>query len=269
MNYLCGKQKTQIKTMFLDFLFRRHREALPLPYKRELHCHIVPGVDDGSPEQHFSLEYLQDLSQFGVEKIIFTPHHTFPNFLNTSERIEPIFTELKAEAARQGIGVELEDFSFEYRLDESFLQMMECGKWGDANCPFRPLKGRYLLIENSFAQPLINLDDVCYKLQEQGWYLIMAHPERYHYYARRGMNAYEHLQNLGVEFQCNILSFAGYYGETVQKAAFRLLEEGMVNFLGSDLHNKHHADLIRKYLATKDYASVREELEQNIMNDKI
>lgn len=255
--------------MFLDFLFHRHRDMLPLPYKRELHCHVIPGVDDGSPEQSFSLEYLKDLSQLGVERIIFTPHHTYPKFLNTPEIISPIFEELKQAATAQNIAIDMEDYSFEYRLDESFLEMMESGKWGDPKCPFRPLKDRYLLIENSFSQPLINLDEVCYKLQEQGWYLIMAHPERYHYYARRGLQAYEHLQNLGVEFQCNILSFSGYYGETAQKAAYRLLDEGMVNFLGSDLHNRHHADLIRKYLQTKDYAEIREELEMGVMNDKI
>lgn len=254
--------------MFLDFLFHRHREILPLPYKRELHCHIIPGVDDGSPEPQFSLEYLQELSRFGVERVIFSPHHTVPNFLNTPEKIEPIFQELKQQAAEQHIPIELEDYSFEYRLDEGFLQMMESGKWGDPQCQLRPLRGRYLLIENSFAQPLFNLDDVCYKLQEQGWYLIMAHPERYHYYARRGVSAYEHLQDLGVEFQCNILSFSGYYGETAQKMAYRLLDEGMLNFLGSDLHNKRHVDLIAKFLQSKEYASLRPDLEGCILNDK-
>lgn len=255
--------------MFLDFLFHRHREQLPLPYKRELHCHIIPGVDDGSPEMPYSVEYLKELSQMGVEQVIFSPHHTFPNFLNTPEIIDPIFQQLRQEASRLGIALQLEDYSFEYRLDESFLQMMEGSKWGDPNCQLRPLKGRYLLIENSFAQPLINLDEVCCQLQEQGWYLIMAHPERYHYYARRGLHPYEHLQELGVEFQCNILSFSGYYGETAQRMARRLLDEGMVNFLGSDLHNRHHVELLHKYLQSKDYASIREELESSIMNDRI
>lgn len=256
--------------MFLDFLFHRHRDVLPLPYKRELHCHIIPGVDDGSPAMDFSLDYLNNLSQFGVERVVFTPHHTFPNFLNTPEKIGPIFDSLKHEVTGRNIPIELEDYSFEYRLDESFLQMMEAGaKWGDPNGQFRPLKGRYLLIENSFAQPLLNLDEVCVKLQELGWYLIMAHPERYHYYSRRGLHSYEHLQDLGVEFQCNVLSFSGYYGDTAKKTAFRLLEEGMVNFLGSDLHNKRHVELLTKYLQTKDYASIREDLESSIMNDKI
>lgn len=256
--------------MFLDFLFKKSREILPLPYKRELHCHLIPGVDDGSPDKAFSLEYIDALKRFGVEKIIFTPHHTYPNFMNTPEIITPLFEDLKQEVAQRQIGIELEDYSFEYRLDESFLQLMESGgKWDEPGCQLRPLHGRYLLIENSFAQPLINLDDVCMKLQEQGWYLVMAHPERYHYYARRGMHSYEHLQELGVEFQCNILSFSGYYGDTAKKVAYQLMDEGMVNFLGSDMHNKKHEELIERFLKTKEYASIREDLESMIMNDKM
>lgn len=255
--------------MFLNFLFRRKREMLPLPYKRELHCHIIPGVDDGSPEMKFSLEYLQALSEFGVEKMIFTPHHTEPNFMNTPDNISPLFQEIKREAARMNIPIEMEDYSFEYRLDESFINMMNSGKWGEESCQLRPLKDRYILIENSFQQPLLNLDDVIYKLQERGWYVVMAHPERFHYYTRRGLKDYEHLMSLGAEFQCNILSFTGYYGESTQKMAYKLLDEGMINFLGSDLHNRHHVELIRKYLQSKDYAEIREELVRMIQNDRI
>lgn len=255
--------------MFLDFLFRRKREMLPMPYKRELHCHIIPGVDDGSPELDFSLDYLKNLNEMGVEKVIFTPHHTEPNFMNTPQKIAPIFRSVKEGLAMQNIPIECEDFSFEYRLDESFLHMMDAGKFGDPSCQLRPLKDRYLLIENSFAQPLMNLDDVIFKLQDMGWFLIMAHPERYHYYTRRGLKSYEHLQDLGVEFQCNILSFSGYYGESTQKMAYKLLDEGMVNFLGSDLHNMHHVQLIRKFLQTKEYAELRPDLVASIQNDKI
>jgi tyrosine-protein phosphatase YwqE len=255
--------------MFLNFLFHKKREMLPLPYKRELHCHIIPGVDDGSPEMRFSLEYMKALHEFGVERVIFTPHHTEPSYMNTPQRIHPLFQDLKIQCAQEEIPIECEDFSFEYRLDESFINMMNAGKWGEESCKLRPLKDRYILIENSFQQPLLNLDDVIYKLQDKGWYLIMAHPERYHYYSSRGLKSYEHLLDLGVELQCNILSFSGYYGESTQKMAYRLLDEGMISFIGSDLHNLHHVELIRKYLRSKDYAEIRPDLVSMIQNDKI
>ena len=255
--------------MFLDFIFHKKREMLPLPYKRELHCHIIPGVDDGSPELEFSLQYLKALSEMGLERVIFTPHHTEPSFMNTPARINPLFAEVKEQVAEQQIPLECEDYSFEYRLDESFLHMMSTGKWGEPACELRPLKDRYILIENSFNQPLLNLDDVILQLQDMGWFPIMAHPERYHYYSRRGLRSYEHLVNAGVELQCNLLSFSGYYGESTQKMAYRLLDEGMINYLGSDLHNMHHVQLIQKFLRSKEYAEIRPELVGMIQNDKI
>lgn len=255
--------------MFLDFLFNRHHEMLPLPYKRELHCHIIPGVDDGSVSMEESVKLVQGLSSMGVESIIFTPHHTEPKYLNTPDKIMPLFQSLCAEVKNAGIPVSFEGFSFEYRIDESFLNMMTSGKWGEPQCQLRPLKDRYLLIENSFGRPLYNLDDVLRSLQSQGWFLIMAHPERYRYYYHRDLHAYEHLLDMGVEFQCNILSFSGYYGEQAQKTALRLLDEGHVSYLGSDLHNPHHIELMQKYLSSKEYAKLRDDLVATCNNDKI
>lgn len=254
--------------MLFDFLFRR-REMLPMPYKRELHCHILPGVDHGASTVQEALEYIKALSDVGVERFIFTPHHTDPTFLISPEEVEPHYQELCAEAKKAGLPVMLEGFSFEYRLDDTFLQMSDSGKWGDPACRLRPLTGRYLLIENSYTMPLSNLSDVIQQLQENGWFLIMAHPERYNYYNQQGLRAYERLDDLGVEFQCNMLSFTGYYGEQAQKTALHLLEEGLISYLGTDLHNAHHVELLQKYLRSKEYARLRDDLERAAHNDTI
>lgn len=251
-----------------DFLFKK-RELLPLPYKRELHCHIVPGVDDGSQSMEDSLTYIKQLHNFGVEKIIFTPHHTVPRFLNTSENIQPIFDELKARMEQEEVGVEAEDYSFEYRVDEGFLKFMETGKWGEPQCQIRPLHGRYLLIESSWRHAIPGFDNVIERLLADGYYLILAHPERYLYYAGQQGRYYHHLQERQVEFQCNILSFAGYYGDMTKKMAYWMLEQGYVNFLGSDLHNIDHCRLIEKFLRSKDYASIHEDLCATVCNDRL
>lgn len=209
------------------------------------------------------------LQEYGVERVIFTPHRTDPYFQNTIEGIQPKFDLLKAEIAKAGLTIEAEDFSFEYRLDEGFKNLYEAGKYGEPLCKVKPLRGRYLLIENSFSRPLVTMDQIVYDLQSRGYYPVLAHPERYLYYAERNRRGYEHLQEMQVEFQCNLLSFAGYYGETSKRMAYWMLEQGYVSFLGSDLHNLHHVELIAKFLRTKDYASIREDLEDMINNDKI
>lgn len=251
-----------------DFLFRK-RELLPIPYKREIHCHLIPGVDDGSQNKEFSLKALKSLQEFGVERVIFTPHHTYPRFMNSPEIVRPLFDELKSLSEKNKLRIECEDFSFEYRVDETLQELADTGNWGDPQCQIRPLKGKYLLIENSWRHPSPIMEEMVEKLQTEGYSLILAHPERYIYYAGMHGQYYHHLQEMGVEFQCNLLSFAGYYGDVEKKMAYWMLEHGYVNFLGSDMHNQQHIDLIDKFLRSKDYAKIQTELVDSINNDQL
>ncbi|MBR0036857.1 MAG: hypothetical protein IJP70_04375 [Bacteroidales bacterium] len=251
-----------------DFLFKK-RDLLPLPYKRELHCHIIPGVDDGSRQMSDSLDYMLSLQRHGVERVIFTPHHTSPRYMNTPEIIQPLFDKLKEECQHKGLTILPENYSFEYRVDETFLEMMQKGKCGEPTCALRPLYGKYILIEGSFSHPIPAFDEVIDRLLSDGWYLILAHPERYLYYAGSKGRFYHHLQERQVEFQCNILSFAGYYGEVSKKMAYWMLEQGYVNFLGSDLHTYHHTYMLDDFLRSKDYASIYDSLCDSISNDQL
>ena len=251
-----------------NFFFRK-RELLPIPYRREIHCHLIPGVDDGSQNFDFSLSALDSLQKFGVEKVIFTPHYTHPRFMNFPENIQPLFDELKAQAAQKNLDIQCEDYSFEYRMDETFREMEDAGKLGEPQCKIRPLKGKYLLIENAWRHSLPEIEELVEKLQDDGYYLILAHPERYLYYAGMQGRHYHHLQEMNVEFQCNILSFSGYYGDVEKKMAYWMLEHGYVNFLGSDMHNMHHVELIEKFLRSKEYAAIADDLTDSISNDQL
>jgi tyrosine-protein phosphatase YwqE len=75
------------------------------------------------------------------------------------------------------------------------------------------------------------------------------------------------LQDQQLEFQCNILSFTGYYGDVAKKMVYWMLDNGYVNFLGSDLHNEQHVKLISKFLSSKEYAQLRPRLVDMIGND--
>jgi tyrosine-protein phosphatase YwqE len=248
------------------FNFLKRRERLPLPYKREIHCHIIPGVDDGSRSLDSSLSYLKSLSLFGVEEIVFTPHCIDERFENTPDTINPVFTELQAAAKQEGIKLDM-SYSFEYRLDGGFLELMQRGGFGSPDCALRPLYGRYILIENSFAHPIQEMDEVVARLLDLGFYPVLAHPERYLYYAGHHGRFYHHLQDQQLEFQCNILSFTGYYGDVAKKMVYWMLDNGYVNFLGSDLHNEQHVKLISKFLSSKEYAQLRPRLVDMIGND--
>lgn len=251
-----------------EFLFRK-RDLLPIPYKREIHCHLIPGVDDGSQNMEFSLKALKAMENFGIEKVIFTPHHTEPRFMNSPENIQPLFDKLKALSKNEGLSIICEDYSFEYRVDGSFQELSNTGKWGEPQCKIRPLKDRYLLIENGWRLSVPNMDEMIEKLQADGYYLILAHPERYNYYAGMHGRHYHHLQEMNVEFQCNLLSFSGYYGDVEKKMAYWMLKHGYVNYLGSDMHNEHHIIFLDKFLRSKEYAEIEEDLIDSISNDQL
>lgn len=242
---------------------------LPLPYSRELHCHLIPGVDDGSQSMDFSLKALEALEDFGVEKAIITPHFTNPSFLNTPDIVQPLFEDLKKQAKEKRLEIVCEDFSFEYRMDKVFDQMFSTGKLGEYDCDIRPIRGKWLLVENGWREPYSGLVELVTKLQSSGYYPILAHPERYSYYIGfRGEN-FHRLQDMGLQFQCNILSFSGYYGETAKELAYWMLKHNYVNFLGSDLHNQHQIEHMEKFLCSKRYAEIAEQLEDNISNDRL
>ena len=232
-----------------DFFFKK-RELLPLPYKREIHCHLIPEVDDGSQSFAFSIKALRSLQDFGVERVIFTPHHTYPRFLASVDVVQSRYEELKNRAKTEGLSIDCENVSYEYRVDSALEELANAGKYGDANCKIRPLKGKYLLIENGYS-------------------LILAHPERYLYYAGMHGSHYHHLQEMNVEFQCNILSFTGYYGDVAKKMVYWMLNNGYVNYLGSDMHNEQHIKLIDKFLRSKEYAKIQSELVDSVNNDLI
>lgn len=248
------------------FNFLKPRERLLLPYKRELHCHIIPGVDDGSRSLEASLSYLKALASFGVKEVVFTPHCIDERYENTPAIIDPLFSELQAAAAGEHIDLGM-SYSFEYRIDGGFLDLMRHGEFGAPDCAFRPLHGRYLLIENSFVHPIQEMDEVVSRLVSLGYYPILAHPERYSYYAGHNGRYYHYLKEQQLEFQCNLLSFAGYYGDVAKKMAYWMLDNGYVNFLGSDLHNDQYVQALDKFLRSKEYARIRPQLVRMIGND--
>ena len=115
------------------------------------------------------------------------------------------------------------------------------------------MPGNFLLIENSFIQEPWDLDRIVFDLKIKGFKPILAHPERYFYYAEGHRDRYVKLHSNGLMFQINLLSLSGYYGKAEKNTAEYLLENGMVDFIGTDLHNHKHADSIDAYLASRDY----------------
>ena len=126
------------------------------------------------------------------------------------------------------------------------------------------LKDKYLLVELSYLQPPINLSELLFELQLNGYKPVLAHPERYKYY----FNNYKQLQkikNSGCLFQLNLMSVVGYYGENTKSLATRLLRDRFIDFVGSDIHHKGHLEVFSKKFKLKEIAELENAMKANSM----
>ena len=203
----------------------------------DIHSHLIPGIDDGSPNLETSMLLIRGLIDLGYRKLITTPHINSDHFRNTPEIILGGRDRVIAELRRQGLTVEF-GAAAEYLMDDGFTDKLA------RSVVFLPLKDNLLLVELSFVVPAINLKQVLFDLQLKGYQPVLAHPERYLYFAgNKGW--YDQLRESGCLFQLNLLSFTGHYGREVRALADYLVKKKYVDFLGTDLHHPGHLHLLR------------------------
>lgn len=237
-------------------------QAPELFFHTDMHCHLVPGVDDGQQAAVGGAQLIEAERRWGVRHIILTPHVTQDTFENTPETLAEPYRQLQQAVAERGVATDVKlEMSAEYRLDGFFNDEMEKGN-------LRPLPNKYLLVENSYVQEPWQLDSRLFNLKMQGYAPILAHPERYPYYFEKP-ERYEEIHNTGTLFQINLLSLAGNYGKHPRRIAEMLIERDMVDFVGTDMHTHAHAQTIERYLTTKDYRRHAEQLAPRILNDKV
>lgn len=219
----------------------------------DIHNHILPGIDDGAANVQESLDLLLHFHKLGINRFIATPHIMNDYYPNTSLSIDRAFKEL--ETGKKTIE-KLKDikikFAAEYMMDQHFLELVESEK-------LLTLQGNFVLVEISYFQAPINLNEILFKLQTMGYKPVLAHPERYVFYHSKDLRKYEELKNRGCLFQLNALSLSPHYGTKIKKAAYQLLEAGMINFIGSDTHREQHLEkLIQIKLPARILNKVKE-----------
>lgn len=209
----------------------------------DMHSHILPGIDDGSDSLEQSLDLVRAMKQLGYRKLIMTPHVMSDFYKNTPEIIREKLAILRQAVAEEGIAMEL-DCAAEYYLDEGFLEKLETGK------ELLTFGEKYLLFETSFLNEPLNLREAIFMMRAKGYQPVLAHPERYTYFYGK-YDELVALKELGVLFQPNINSLAGYYSPGAKDVAERLIDQGLADFLGSDTHGLKHINSLHKVLSSK------------------
>ena len=112
-----------------------------------------------------------------------------------------------------------------------------------------------VLVEFSMLYEPMMLNDVIFKMQGLGYRPIIAHPERYVFF-HRDMNRYRELKDKGCLLQLNMLAVTGHYGNHIKMVAEDLLQRGMYDYCGSDMHHEKHAHMLSRMLSSKDYHKI-------------
>ena len=197
----------------------------------DMHSHLIPGIDDGVDTLLQSVELIREMQELGFTKIITTPHIQGETFKNTPEIILSGLENVRKAIKKAGINIQLEAAA-EYLLDDNFAEKFLANN-------LLTFGAKYILVEMSYFSPHPNLFNFIFDLQIEGYKVILAHPERYSYWFN-SFNKYEELKDRGVYFQLNTISLGGYYGNMVKKHAEKIVDAGMIDFLGTDLHNSNY-----------------------------
>lgn len=227
----------------LSKLFKNFSKKQNFPleyfYTTDLHSHLIPNIDDGVKTLEESISIIKNLKDLGFKKLITTPHIMSHKFPNTKDIILKGLEEIRTELEKQNIDIIIEAAA-EYYYDEYFIELIrkkDLLTFGD----------NHILFEISYTANPFGLEQVVYELLNQGYKPILAHPERYAYYSH-SLEKYHNLKDLGLLFQININSLNKFYGKNPKIAAEYLVENGLVDFIGSDIHAMKYFDSLKEYV---------------------
>lgn len=221
---------------------------------QDIHSHILPGIDDGSPDIETSLQLLRSLSEAGITKFICTPHIIGDMYHNTPQTINDSLARLNKAVRDNGMSTEI-SAAAEYMMDDHFMELLRKKE------PLLTLTKNYILTELSYSTAPQKLEQISFEINVNNYQPLMAHPERYPYY-HKNYDAYSRMKELGFLLQVNLLSLTGYYGKKVAKAAKFILENNLADFVDTDLHHFNHLRVLtdtksirifEKYLGDKVY----------------
>lgn len=195
----------------------------------DIHCHIMPGVDDGSPDLQTSLEMLRMAEADGIEQIILTPHHKPMHHNIRPQKNHLYMKNLQQAAVENGISVKLYSGNEIYYSGETQEQLVngEICSLADSD---------YVLVEFHPTDIYSNIHNAMYQVLGAGFIPVLAHVERYSNVVLHPKYI-DDLIGLGCYIQVNASSVMGKYGFGIKHFTRKLLKEQKVHFVATDAHD--------------------------------
>ncbi len=191
----------------------------------DIHNHILPYIDDGSSSLETSIFLLKEAKEQGIKSIILTPHLIKEMYEESNKKIIDKYNELLIEASKIGIDIFLGREIMCFKPNE-ILEMIK-------NNEVLPMNNSpYLLLEFSYTKE-IDISEVIYNASLYDYKVIIAHIERYQYV---DINEVHYLKDCGALIQVNAETIVRPANFRVKKFVKKLLDEDLVDFIASDIH---------------------------------
>ena len=195
----------------------------------DLHCHLLPGIDDGAADLSVSLAMAKESATQGVEVIACTPHILPGLYHNTGPAIREATQNLQNILDEEGIPLQLVAGA-DAHMTPDFVPGLHSGHI------LALADSRYVLVEPPHHTAPPQMEEFFFSLTLAGYVPILTHPERLSWVPSR----YETIKKLfhaGVWMQITAGSFTGAFGRNALYWAQRMLDEGYVHLIASDAHD--------------------------------
>jgi protein-tyrosine phosphatase len=193
----------------------------------DLHCHLLPGIDDGPRDMRMALAVAQLQVDAGVGTVAATPHVSW-DLPTSAEAIASGVAAVRAELAARKIPLEV--------VSGGEIDVHRAAELPDEQLRALALGGGPWLLLEAPLQTGVPLEPVAVALIERGHRVLLAHPERSPL-LQRDPAALRRLADAGALTQLTAGSLTGRFGRTVQRYAEALLEQGLVHTVASDAHD--------------------------------
>ena len=196
----------------------------------DIHCHLLPGLDDGPADIDEAVALAKKLHSCGVHTVVATPHFRTGAWRPPIEDIDAAIACLKARLTEEGVDIEVIPGA-----EVGLVDAVELSKEELVALSFGK-QGRYVLLEAPTLMPVEGIEQGIFRAQLSGPRAILAHPERLHAYQMKP----ERLASIfssGVLVQLDARSLLGKEGREAKRAGQVMLRNGHVHFVGSDAHS--------------------------------
>jgi protein-tyrosine phosphatase len=194
----------------------------------DLHCHVLAGIDDGPETIAGSLALARLAADLGTRTIVATPHVSW-RYDNDSATIARLVRETNVAIGAAGIALEV--------IPGAEVAMTRVPELAASELKALTLGGGpWLLLECPFSSVSVGFDTAVFELEEQGYRIVLAHPERCQGF-HRDPEMLEELIRGGVLASITAGSLIGSFGERVRRFALGLVEAELVHNVASDAHD--------------------------------